>query len=126
MDEIGTFVGNIPNGFLTAFVLFLLLAGPRFFARIGLRGVVGLLGAGILIGPSGLGITPAHDEVLGFLADLGKLLLMFYAGLEIDLDRFRATKHRSFTFAVLSFTLPLSRVFAKRHGPFARPLADRT
>lgn len=107
MDELRAIASNVPNGFLTAFILFLLLAGPRFFERIGLPGLVGLLGAGVLIGPSGLEITGAHDEVLGFLSDLGKLLLMFYAGLEIDLDRFKATKNRSFTFAMLSFGFPL-------------------
>jgi Kef-type K+ transport system membrane component KefB len=107
MDEPRVFVAGVPDGFITAFFLFLLLAGPRFFARIGLPGLVGLLGAGVLVGPNGLGLTGAHDEVLEFFADLGKLLLLFYTGLEIDLDRFTATKYRSLTFAMLSFAFPL-------------------
>lgn len=32
---------------------------------------------------------------------------MFYAGLEIDLDRFKSTKYRSLTFATLRFAFPL-------------------
>jgi len=34
MDELRTIVASIPDGFLTAFILFLLLAGPRFFERL--------------------------------------------------------------------------------------------
>lgn len=107
MEQMRIVVDSIPGGLEAAIILFLLLVAPRLFERVGLPGLVGLLVAGILIGPSGIGMVGTHDEVLEFLADLGKLLLMFYAAVEIDLDRFNATRNRSFAFGGLSFSLPL-------------------
>ena len=49
----------------------------------------GLLLSGIAIGPHGLDVIGPHRPIADFFADLGKLLLMFCAGLEIDLALFR-------------------------------------
>ena len=42
-----------------------------------------------------------------FLAELGKLLLMFFAGLNIDLALFRRARNRSIAFGVATTMLPL-------------------
>jgi Kef-type K+ transport system membrane component KefB len=42
-----------------------------------------------------------------FFAEIGKLLLMFFAGLEIDLSQFRRTGARSLVFGFLTFSIPL-------------------
>jgi Kef-type K+ transport system membrane component KefB len=42
-----------------------------------------------------------------FFAEIGKLLLMFFAGLEIDLSQFRRTGARSLVFGSLTFSIPL-------------------
>src|SRR5262249_14925570 len=47
-------------------------------------------------------------EVAHFFADVGKLLLMFFAGLEIDLNQFRLTGHRSLAFGLATLALPLA------------------
>ena len=39
--------------------------------------------------------------------DVGKIYLMFVAGLEIDMAEFRKTKERSLGFGVVTFALPL-------------------
>jgi len=67
---------------------------------------VGLLLAGVGLGPSGLHTLPHAAPVAEFFAEVGKLLLMFFAGLEIDLSQFGRTAKRSFTFGVLTFTFP--------------------
>jgi Kef-type K+ transport system membrane component KefB len=41
-----------------------------------------------------------------FFAEIGKLLLMFFAGLEIDLSQFRRTGVRSLVFGFLTFSIP--------------------
>jgi Kef-type K+ transport system membrane component KefB len=69
---------------------------------------VGLLFAGVALGPSGLGTVPDAAPVAGFFAEIGKLLLMFFAGLEIDLSQFRRTGHRSLVFGAVTFSLPLT------------------
>ena len=68
----------------------------------------GLLFAGVALGPSGLGTVPEAAPVAGFFAEIGKLLLMFFAGLEIDLSQFRRTGKRSLVFGALTFSLPFA------------------
>src|SRR6516225_9301549 len=53
--------------FSVALIIFLLV--PAFCRRIRLPPVVGLLAAGVLIGPSVLNLAPKNGEVAGFLAD---------------------------------------------------------
>jgi Kef-type K+ transport system membrane component KefB len=67
---------------------------------------VGLLFAGVALGPSGLGTLPNGAPVAQFFAEIGKLLLMFFAGLEIDLTQFRRTGKRSLAFGGLTFSIP--------------------
>src|SRR6516164_3357522 len=68
--------------------------------------VVGLLLAGVALGPSGLHALPKSDPVADFFAEVGKLLLMFFAGLEIDLSQFKRTARRSLVFGLLTFSIP--------------------
>src|SRR5437667_10151105 len=56
---------------------------------IGLPAVFGELLAGLLIGPTVLGLV-APDGALSDLAELGVLVLMFLAGLETDLLQLRS------------------------------------
>jgi Kef-type K+ transport system membrane component KefB len=44
--------------------------------------------------------------VAEFFSEVGKLLLMFFAGLEIDLTQFRRTAGRSLVFGSLTFSIP--------------------
>jgi Kef-type K+ transport system membrane component KefB len=80
---------------------------PRLCSRIRLPAVVGLLLSGVIIGPHVLGFFGEKRPIADFFADLGKLLLMFFAGLEIDLAHFRSAKNRSITFGLLTTGFPL-------------------
>ena len=62
--------------------------------------------AGVALGPSGLGTVPEAAPVADFFSEIGKLLIMFFAGLEIDLSQFRRTGRRSLAFGGLTFTIP--------------------
>jgi Kef-type K+ transport system membrane component KefB len=68
---------------------------------------VGLILAGVALGPSGLHTLPKAAPVAEFFAEIGKLLLMFFAGLEIDLSQFRRTGSRSLVFGFLTCSIPL-------------------
>jgi Kef-type K+ transport system membrane component KefB len=80
---------------------------PSLSRRVRLPSVVGLLVAGIILGPHVLDIFGKERPVADFMAELGKLLLMFYAGLEVDLKLFRQSRRRVTTFGVITTTLPL-------------------
>lgn len=80
---------------------------PPLFERLKLPGLVGLLIAGVLLGQNGLNLLNPKSETIKLLSDIGKVYLMFVAGLEIDIEQFRQTKNRSMGFGFLTFLMPL-------------------
>jgi Kef-type K+ transport system membrane component KefB len=91
-----------------AVAMAVILVVPALCQKVRLPSVVGLLLAGVLFGPYGLHVGPKSHEVGNFFADVGKLLLMFFAGLEIDPIQFRRTGRRSFVFGLATFAMPLA------------------
>ena len=90
-----------------ALVMAIIACVPRLSHRVHLPAVVGLLLSGIAIGPHGLDVIGTNRPIADFFADLGKLLLMFCAGLEIDLALFRRARNRVIEFGLLTTTVPL-------------------
>jgi Kef-type K+ transport system membrane component KefB len=90
-----------------ALVLAIFLLMPPLCRRIRIPPGVGLMLAGVGLGPSGLHFLPNATPVAQFFAEIGKLLLMFFAGLEIDLSQFQRTRIRSLIFGVFTFSTPL-------------------
>jgi len=80
---------------------------PPLSRRLRLPAVVGLLFAGILLGPHVLDIFGKERPIVDFMSELGKLLLMFYAGLEVDLTLFRQSRRKVTIFGILTTTFPL-------------------
>lgn len=89
-------------------LLLVTLTVPPIFERLRLPGLVGLLFAGVILGDDVLGWLDPESETIKLLSDIGKIYLMFVAGLEIDLQEFRKTKNRSLGFGAATFILPLS------------------
>jgi len=94
---------------IATFVLLLaiVLITPPLVERLRLPGLVGLLAAGILFGSSGLNWLRADSDIMALFADIGKIYLMFVAGLEIDLALFHQTRNRSIGFGLATFALPM-------------------
>ena len=67
---------------------------PPLSRRARLPAVVGLLLSGVVLGPHVLGLFGEHAPIADFFAELGKLLLMFFAGLEIDIARIHLCQDR--------------------------------
>ena len=91
-----------------AIVMFLILATPYTARRLRIPAVVGYILVGILIGPHLLSVLPGNSKVADFFAELGKLLLMFFVGLEIDMQQFREHRSKSLVFGLTTFALPLA------------------
>ncbi|MBE9169726.1 cation:proton antiporter [Pleurocapsales cyanobacterium LEGE 06147] len=91
-----------------AILLAVILTMPPLFERLKLPGLVGLLVAGVLLGSSGLNLLNSNSETMKLLSDIGKIYLMFVAGLEIDLELFRRTRNRSLGFGFTTFAIPLT------------------
>ncbi len=94
---------------VATFVLLLaiVLIVPPIFERIKLPGLVGLIAAGVVFGGSGLGWLQADSDTMKLFSDIGKIYLMFVAGLEIDLVLFQKTRDRAMTFGLMTFGFPL-------------------
>jgi Kef-type K+ transport system membrane component KefB/nucleotide-binding universal stress UspA family protein len=103
------FYALIPDSPLLTFTILLLVIVtiPPLFEKIKLPGLVGLLVAGVIFGNDGFGLLDKDSESIKLLADIGKIYLMFVAGLEIDLADFRKSKNRSLTFGFCTFIVPL-------------------
>lgn len=95
---------------IVAFVVLLaiILIIPPIFERLRLPGLVGLLVAGVVLGPYGLKLLNSDTDTMNLLSDIGLIYLMFVAGLEVELEQFNRTKDRSAGFGFLTFIVPLT------------------
>ncbi len=80
---------------------------PFLSRRVRIPAVVGLLLCGVVLGPYVLDFMGTQRPVADFFAGLGILLLMFFAGLEIDLALFRRSQRKSILFGLITTSLPL-------------------
>jgi Kef-type K+ transport system membrane component KefB len=95
--------------------------------RLGQPAVIGEIAAGILAGPTvlGAGLSEAIFPVevkpqLTALADIGVVIFMFLAGLEIDRDRLAGSGRSILGIAVAAFVTPFVLGCALALGPLAR------
>ncbi len=88
-----------------ALVLFIILIFPTLFKKLRLPEIIGLILAGVALGPNGFNLL-SQDIGLSIFSQTGLLYLMFLAGLEINVREFYKNKTPSITFGILTFTLP--------------------
>jgi Kef-type K+ transport system membrane component KefB len=90
-------------------------------ARLGSPPVIGELLAGVILGPSVLGLVEA-TEPIKFLAEIGIILLLFEVGLETDVSSLLKTGAASIQVAAWGLLLPFGLAVALAWGVFDRPL----
>ncbi|MCI5872730.1 MAG: cation:proton antiporter [Clostridiales bacterium] len=81
-----------------------------FSRKIHMPAVVGALAAGVILGPSGLGMITLDGDTGVFLeemAEIGVILLMFNAGLETDLSELKKNGVASMITALIGVVVPL-------------------
>jgi Kef-type K+ transport system membrane component KefB len=87
-------------------VLFIILFAPILFNKIKVPHIIGLIIAGLIVGPYGLNLLKRDSSIVLF-GTVGLLYIMFLAGLEIDLAEFKKNKKRILVFGLLTFIFPL-------------------
>jgi Kef-type K+ transport system membrane component KefB len=88
-------------------LLFLIvLVAPIAAERLRVPGLVGLIVAGVLVGPDGLGLLERVGAV-ELIGAVGLLYLMFLAGVEMDLEGFEAHRRDSVVFGTATFVIPM-------------------
>lgn len=87
-------------------VMVIILLAPLLMGRIRIPHIVGMIAAGIAVGPYGLNILD-RDSSFSIFGQVGLLYLMFLAGLEIDMYHLRRNLTRGTLFGLLTFLIPL-------------------
>ncbi len=88
-----------------AIVMCILLIAPLIFERFKIPGMIGLITAGIVVGPHGLGLL-GMGEIFTLFRNVGLVYLMFLAGLEINLRQFGRQRNASMIFGSFTFFIP--------------------
>ncbi len=91
------------------------LIGAKIFGelaeRIGQPAVLGELLAGIVLGPSVIGLVPLSEGIL-VLAEIGVVLLLFEVGLETDLEELLRVGAPALAVALVGMALPFAGGYA--------------
>ena len=88
-----------------ALVMLIILVAPLVMQRLRIPGIVGLIVAGVVVGPNALGVLDRNETIV-LLGTVGLLYIMINAGLEMDLNRFRRYRSHSLAFGSISYLIP--------------------
>ena len=89
-----------------ALLLFIVLMSPILLKRLNVPSIIGLIVAGVVVGPYGLNLISGNAGVNMF-SSIGLLYIMFIVGLELDLKEFKANQNKSVVFGLFTFIMPL-------------------
>jgi len=95
-------------------ILFIILLSPIVLRKLNIPGIIGLIISGVIIGPHGLNIL-AKNSAVDLFSTIGLLYIMFIAGLELDLNEFKANRNKSLLFGLFTFAIPLAIGFPVCH-----------
>src|ERR671917_1165789 len=87
-------------------VLFIILFAPLLLNKLKIPHIIGLILAGVVVGPYGLNLL-LRDSSIVLFGTVGLLYIMFTAGLEIDLEEFRKNRLKSLVFGLYTFLTPM-------------------
>jgi Kef-type K+ transport system membrane component KefB len=88
-------------------VLFIILFAPLLLNKLRIPHIIGLILAGVLIGPYGFNLL-LRDSSIVLFGTVGLLYIMFTAGLEIDLAEFKKNRFKSLVFGLFTFLAPIT------------------
>ncbi len=92
-------------------VLLIILFAPIVMSKLRIPHIIGMVLAGIAIGPYGLNLLERGSsfEIFG---QVGLYYIMFLAGLEMDMESVKRSTRRFLVFGLLTCLLPLSLTYA--------------
>lgn len=92
---------------ILSLTLLIILFAPLILKRFRIPGIIGLIIAGVLIGPHTLHII---DKTSSFelFSKTGLLYIMFLAGLEIDMQEYKKNRSKSLVFGAFTFFIPIT------------------
>ncbi len=88
-------------------VLAIILLAPILLNRFKIPHIVGLIVAGIVVGPFGFHVL-ADDSSFDIFGQVGLLYLRFLAGIEIDMYHLKLNLRKGLVFGLLTFLVPMA------------------
>ena len=91
-------------------VLCIILFAPIIMGKLRIPHIVGMVLAGVAVGPHGLNIL-AKDDSFDLFGHVGLYYIMFLAGLEMNMANFMKNRVRTFTHGIMAFVIPMAMGF---------------
>ncbi len=91
-------------------VLLIILTAPIVMGKLRIPHIIGMVLAGVAIGPHGLRLL-AYDTSFEQFGKVGLYYIMFLAALEMDMEGLRKSMRRVGIFGLLTFSIPLLMTF---------------
>jgi len=88
-------------------ILFIILLSPILLRKLSVPGIIGLIISGVIIGPHGLHILE-NNSAIELFSTIGLLYIMFIAGLDLNMNEFKANRNKSLLFGLFTFMFPLA------------------
>lgn len=88
-------------------VLAIILLAPILLNRLRIPHIVGMIVAGVVVGPYGFHILD-RDSSFQIFGEVGILYLMFLAGIEIDMYHLKLNFRKGILFGILTFVIPMA------------------
>ena len=88
-------------------VLSIVLFAPLLFNRLRMPHIIGMILAGLLIGPNGLNILD-HDDSFELFGEVGLFYIMFLASLEINMQEMKQAKGGALLMGLAVFAIPIA------------------
>lgn len=87
-------------------LLLIVLLAPMILKRMNVPSIIGLIVAGVIIGPHGFNLIDNANAGVEMFSSIGLLYIMFIVGLELDLHEFSLNKNKSLVFGFYTFFIP--------------------
>ena len=98
-------------------ILGIILFAPILFNRFRIPAILGLIIAGIIVGPYGINLLERDSGII-LSGTAGLLYIMFLAGLEINLTDFKKNSGKSLLFGMYTFLIPMALGFLSAYYVF--------
>lgn len=95
-------------------ILAIILLAPILLKKLNIPGIIGLIISGVVIGPHALNLLD-NNSAINLFSTIGLLYIMFIAGLELDMNEFKANRNKSLVFGLFTFAIPLGIGFPVCH-----------
>ncbi len=92
-------------------VLLIILFAPIVMSKLRIPHIIGMVLAGIAVGPYGLNVLE-HGSSFKIFGQVGLYYIMFLAGLEMDLESVRRSTRNFLIFGLLTCLLPFGMTYA--------------